>query len=145
MSNDVVNVLLVEDNEVDVEGIERAFQRSKLDNPLFVAKDGVEALEFLRGSGHASAIGRPYMILLDLNLPRMSGLEFLAEIRQDPSLRDSIVFVLTTSRDREDKLASYDMNVAGYMVKSEVAGGFSSVVDLLDRYRQIIEFPPERL
>lgn len=140
-----VNVLLVEDNDVDIEGIQRAFARHQIRNPVVVAKDGLQALDRLRGEGGNPPLERPYMILLDLNLPRMDGIEFLEELRQDPSLRDSVVFVLTTSRSIEDKIASYDFNVAGYMVKGEVGESFAGMVDLLDRYWKVNEFPPERM
>lgn len=145
MSSGTVNVLLVEDNEVDVEGIQRAFQRYKIRNPVVVARDGIEALDMLRGGGDAASIPRPYMILLDLNLPRMDGIEFLEELRRDSALHDSIVFVLTTSQEDDDKLASYNLNVAGYMVKSRVGEGFMGLCEMLDCYWRIIEFPPKRI
>jgi CheY-like chemotaxis protein len=144
VSDGTVNVLLVEDNEVDVEGVQRAFQRYKIRNPIIVARDGLEALDMLRGAGHAVPIQRPYMIILDLNLPRMDGIEFLKELRRDPELQDSIVFVLTTSQDDDDKLASYSLNVAGYMVKSRVGEGFLGLCEMLDCYWRVIEFPPQR-
>jgi CheY-like chemotaxis protein len=142
VSQGTVNILLVEDNEVDVEGVQRAFQRYKIRNPIIVATDGIEALEMLRGTGDAAAIQRPYMIILDLNLPRMDGIEFLRELRRDPELRDSIVFVLTTSQDADDKVASYSFNVAGYMVKSRIGEGFLGLCEMLDCYWRIVEFPP---
>ena len=74
-------------------------------------------------------------------MPRMNGLEFLTELRADPELRDSIVFVLTTSRSDEDRVASYNLNVAGYIVKSDVGAGFVRLLGLLDHYWRIVEFP----
>ena len=106
-------------------------------NPLFRARDGVEALELLR----SGAVARPYLILLDLNMPRMGGLEFIAEVRQDPRLSNSVVFVLTTSKSDEDLSAAYRSHVAGYIVKSEIGDSFGNLVQMLDAYWQIVELP----
>lgn len=138
-----VQVLLVEDNVVDREGVRRAFERLRIANPIHVAIDGQEALDMLRGENGHAPIPRPYLILLDLNLPRMGGIEVLQALRVDPALRDSIVFVLTTSKSDEDKTAAYASNVAGYIVKSDVGGGFVRLVELLDHYWRIVEFPTE--
>jgi len=138
-----VNVLLVEDNPVDVEAVRRAFRKHRIANPITVAHDGLDALEILRGT-HSEKLERPYLILLDLNMPRMNGIEFLQAIRDDTDLKDSVVFVLTTSRAQEDKLASYSLNAAGYIVKSDVGKGFQGLVNLLDCYWRIVELPPQR-
>ncbi len=140
MPGRTVSVLLVEDNVIEHEAVRRAFKRERISNPITTAIDGIEALALLRGDG-AEAIARPYLILLDLNMPRMNGLEFLAELRADPELKDSVVFVLTTSRSDEDRVASYDFNVAGYIVKSDVGTGFMRLIGLLDHYWRIVEFP----
>jgi CheY-like chemotaxis protein len=137
-----VTVLLVEDNDVDVEGIRRAFRRQRIANPIVVARDGIEALDRLRGTNGSAGIARPYLILLDLAMPRMNGIEFLAALRADPQLDDSIVFVLTTSSSDEDKVRSYAHKVAGYIVKSELGEGFVRLLGLLDNYWRIVEFPP---
>lgn len=137
-----VSVLLVEDNVIEQEAVRRAFKREHIGNPIITAVDGIEALALLRGgAGGVEALPRPYLILLDLNMPRMNGLEFLTELRADPDLRDSIVFVLTTSRSDEDRVASYNLNVAGYIVKSDVGAGFVRLLGLLDHYWRIVEFP----
>jgi len=86
-----VNFLLVEDDAIDVRFIRKTFQTHKITNPLHVACDGVEALEMLRGDGGRERIPRPYLILLDLNMPRMNGIQFLKELRADSTLCDSIV------------------------------------------------------
>ena len=141
MTGRTVNVLLVEDNVIEHEAVRRAFQRERIGNPITTAVDGVEALATLRGRGDTPALARPFLILLDLNMPRMNGLEFLTEIRADPELKDSIVFVLTTSRSDEDRVASYNLNVAGYIVKSDVGAGFVRLIALLDHYWRVVEFP----
>lgn len=138
-----VTVLLVEDDQVDAEAVRRAFQKQKIANPLVEVNDGVEALSLLRGE-QGNPLPRPYIILLDLNMPRMNGLEFLKHLREDEKLRDSIVFVLTTSDDNRDKLAAYEQHVAGYMVKSRAGKDFLDLTALLDHYWRIIEMPPSR-
>ncbi len=86
-------------------------------------------------------VPRPHLILLDLNMPRMGGLEFIKTLREDRSLCDSVVFVLTTSKSDEDLSAAYRSHVAGYIVKSEIGDSFSSLVQMLDAYWQIVELP----
>lgn len=137
MKTQSIQVLLVEDNEVDVEAVQRAFRQSGLTNPITVACDGRAALAALR----TGQVRRPHIILLDLNLPRMSGLEFLHELRLDPELGGTVVFVLTTSKRNEDLVAAYRHHVAGYMVKGEMGDGFSKLVDMLNSYWQIVRLP----
>ena len=134
-----VNILLVEDDEVDVQGLTRAFNKLKVANPITVARDGLEALELLR-SERAKDL-HPYLIILDLNMPRMNGIEFLTEVRADPDLKKSIVFVLTTSKADEDKTEAYSLNVAGYIVKADPAKSFLDAVQMLDHYWRVVEFP----
>lgn len=133
-----VTILLVEDDDVDVLGIKRALDTLKILNPVIRAKDGIEALELLRDP---RAVKRPYIVLLDLNMPRMNGLEMLAELRKDPELSSSVVFVLTTSKADEDKVLAYQQNVAGYIIKNEVGDGFLRVMEMLDRYWRVVELP----
>lgn len=143
MHSQEIQILLVEDDEVDAEAIVRAFRQHRLANPLTVVPDGIEALNALRGESGQPRLPRPYLILLDINLPRMNGLEFLRILRQDPELRRSIVFVLTTSNREQDKMAAYNEQAAGYLVKSKVGPDFVQVITLLDCYEQLVEFPPE--
>ena len=138
---EIVNILLVDDDNVDAKAVQRAFKRAKIANPLYLARDGVEGLDMLRGGGGHTPLAKPYIIILDLNMPRMNGIEFLAELREDPNHRDAIVFVLTTSQADEDRAASYDKHVAGYLVKSNVGDGFLDLVELLDRYWSIVQLP----
>ncbi len=139
--NSPVTLLLVEDDELDVMGIQRAFKTLKISNPLVVARDGVEALEQLRGEGGKPRLARPYLILLDLNMPRMNGIEFLQELRKDEALHASVVFVLTTSNADEDIVRAYDQNVAGYIVKADPINSFMEALRLIDCYWTIVELP----
>lgn len=140
MDHETVKIILIEDDEVDRESVMRSFRRNKIANPIVTAVDGVEGLEVLRGQGR-EPVQRPYLILLDLNMPRMSGLEFLKELRADEKLRDSIVFVLTTSDDDRDIVAAYEQNVAGYILKSSAGSDFVNLVSMLDMFWRFVEFP----
>jgi len=134
-------LLVVEDDDLDAMAIKRTFKKLKLANHLVRAKDGVDALEYLRGENGKEKISKPFMILLDLNMPRMSGIELLEKLRMDDELKDSIVFVLTTSATDKDKVAAYDNNVAGYIVKSDIESSFLEVIELLDCYWKIVALP----
>jgi CheY-like chemotaxis protein len=136
-----VNLLLVDDDEVDVQGLKRAFAKSRIGNPITVARDGIEALEFLRGENGRPQLPKPHLILLDLNMPRMNGLEFLEAIRADEDLKRSVVFMLTTSKAEEDRARAYDQHVAGYIVKQDPGNTFMQAVALMEHYWKIVEFP----
>ncbi|MDN2663435.1 response regulator [Psychromonas sp. 14N.309.X.WAT.B.A12] len=133
-----VSILLVEDDDIDAKAVERGFKKLKLANPITRAKNGVDALAILR---EPAALVRPYIILLDLNMPIMGGVEFLKHIRQDDRLKDSIIFVLTTSSADQDVVAAYNENIAGYIVKSDVKAGFDKVIKLLDCYWRVVMLP----
>ncbi|AZQ83575.1 response regulator [Colwellia sp. Arc7-635] len=133
-----VRILLIEDDDIDAMAVERGIRKLKLANPICRAMNGLEALEILRDK---DAITRPYIILLDLNMPIMGGLEFLKRIREDRDLKDSIIFVLTTSAADEDRAAAYEENVAGYIVKSDVKDGFHQVINMLDCYWRLVLLP----
>ena len=133
----MVSILLVEDDDVDAMAMERAFSKLRVCNPLHRVFDGVHALELLK----SRAISKPYIVLLDLNLPRMNGLEFLEQLRNDPELTQSVVFVLTTSKSDIDKIDAYSKHVAGYIVKENLSDGYTGVVDLLEHYWRIVELP----
>jgi CheY-like chemotaxis protein len=132
-----VSILLVEDDDVDAMGIQRAFKKMRFANPIHRASDGIEGLALLR----SDKIEKPYLVLLDLNMPRMGGLEMLQEIRKDPLLNDAIVFVLTTSKDDEDRLRAYQSHVAGYIVKSKLDSDFTQLLQFLDHYWRLVEMP----
>jgi CheY-like chemotaxis protein len=133
-----VNILLVEDDEVDVMNVKRAFTKNNITNPLFVAGDGLEALEMLRSNDVPS--GRR-IVLLDLNMPRMNGIEFLREIRKDPQLAATPVVVLTTSNDERDKIDAYNLNVAGYLLKPVTFANFCDLMIALNKYWSLVELP----
>ncbi len=135
-----VTILIVDDDDVDVMGVQRALRKLKILNPVVRAHDGIEALELLRNPG---SIKRPYIILLDLNMPRMNGFEMLTELRQDKALASSVVFVLTTSKADEDKVEAYQQNVAGYIVKNKVGEDFMGLIEMLDRYWRVVELPTQ--
>ena len=134
----MLNILLVEDDTVDVINVRRAFERNKILNPLFVAGDGVTALELLR-SGQIPDSRR--LVLLDINMPRMNGLEFLREVRADPKLASTPVVVLTTSNDDQDRFQAYNLNVAGYLLKPVTFNSFVDVMAALNKYWSLVELP----
>ena len=135
-----VTLFVVDDDEIDRETILRSVEERGLNNPVRVARDGEEALEILKGQG-GERIRTPYLILLDLNMPRMNGIELLQQIRQDPALHRSVVFVLTTSNAETDRMAAYNLNVAGYILKAKAGLEFERVVELIDQFERSVEFP----
>jgi len=140
-NGEINTVLLIDDDEVDVMAFRRALSKSDVDITLTVAHNGEEALTFLRGDDDVERIATPYIILLDLNMPRMNGFEFLDEIRADAALKNSIVFVLTTSEAPNDLERAYDRHVAGYIRKSSGAGAAEDIVKLLDSYLKLVRLP----
>jgi len=132
----VLNILLVEDDDVDIMNVQRAFEKNHIANPLFIAHNGLEALEMLRGADVPK--GRR-IILLDLNMPRMNGIEFLRALRADPALRGTPVVVLTTSSDERDKVEAYDLHVAGYLLKPVTFANFCEVMTALNKYWTLVE------
>ncbi len=134
----MLNILLVEDDEVDVMNVRRSFQKNHIANPLFVAGNGIEALARLR-SGEIPRERR--IVLLDLNMPKMNGIEFLRALRQDPELASTPVVVLTTSNDERDKVEAYNLNVAGYVLKPVTFANFCEVMAALNKYWTLVEIP----
>ncbi|MEQ8211895.1 MAG: response regulator [Lacipirellulaceae bacterium] len=141
MYNDEVTVLLVDDDDVDIRVVQRAFQKAGVANEMVIARDGIEALEQLRGTEEKPAIAGPVLVLLDLNMPRMTGLEFLQELRADAQLHHTIVFVLTTSDDQADRMAAYEQNVAGYLLKHEAGRDFLTHLAMLQKFLVTVRFP----
>lgn len=142
MSERLLTILLVEDDEVDIMNVKRAFKKNNILNPLHIAHNGLEALDMLRGNPEAGiekVSPAPKVILLDLNMPKMGGLEFLKEIRKDPVLKSISVFVMTTSDEESDKFTAYDLNVAGYIIKPLSFERFVQAVSILDHYWKLCE------
>ena len=138
MDDRSLNVLLVEDDQVDVMNVQRAFKKNNISNPLWTAGNGVEALDKLR-SGELP-LSR-LLVLLDLNMPRMNGIEFLRHLRADPDLRHVPVVVLTTSSDERDRIDAYHLNVAGYIVKPVTFVNFCEAMATLNKYWTLVEMP----
>lgn len=136
----MINILLIEDDEIDVMNVMRAFKKLHVHNPVHVAPNGVEALNLLRGKGTEKLTSLPRIILLDLNMPKMGGLEFLKELRSDPALKSISVFVMTTSNQDNDKIEAYNLNVAGYILKPLSVEKFMQAVSTLNSYWQLCEF-----
>ena len=141
MSRDRVTVLLVEDDDVDAEAVMRSIRRSQIPVDVVWVEDGVEALDMLRGGPGFESLHRPLIVLLDLNMPRMDGFEFLQALRADPALRDLVVFVLTTSSADADRTRAYHDNIAGYLVKSSVGPQFSRLARMLLSYQTAVTLP----
>ncbi len=138
--NNIVNILLVDDDDVDCMSVRNAFKKNNIMNPLFVAHDGIDALDMLRGTNGMKKIQpTPRIILLDINMPRMNGLEFLKEIREDVELHNISIFVMTTSNSDSDKIEAYNYNVAGYIVKPLSPEKFVTAVSTLNNFWQLCE------
>ena len=129
-SNDAV-IMLVEDDRVDIMTVQRALKKIDITNPLHVARTGVEALGMLRGDGFPRIEPAPSLILLDLNLPRMGGIEFLRELRADPQLRNLPVIVLTSSNEPGDRAAAFEYEVNDYIVKPHTFDEFSDAMAMI--------------
>ena len=133
-------ILLVEDDRVDVMTVKRALGDLRVTNPLICSVDGEEALEYLRDENN----GKPCVILLDLSMPKMDGFEFLKIIKADEVLRKIPVVVLTTSSDEQDIVESFDLSVAGYMVKSGDYEEFVETIRAIDLYWSLSKLPNGR-
>lgn len=140
MPTQPVSLLLIDDDDVEAELVSRSLQNARIANRIFRARDGEEGLNLLREDGE-NAIPKPVLVLLDLNMPRMDGIEFLDEIRGDEQLKRTTVFVLTTSNDQRDREQAYDRAVAGYIVKSNAGPEFSRLVELLKHFWRVVELP----
>ncbi|MGL5083921.1 MAG: response regulator [Microcoleaceae cyanobacterium] len=139
----IINVLLVEDDQVDVMNVQRAFKKGQITHPLYIAGNGLEALEMLRGSDDRLPVvpAERRLILLDLNMPKMNGIEFLEALRADAKLRQTPVVVLTTSNEYQDRVNAYNFNVAGYLLKPLTFSTFVEVMTTLNNYWALCEMP----
>ena len=138
-----IEILLVEDNEPDILLTQEAFRDARIANCLHVARDGVEALAFLRREPPFEDAARPDVILLDINMPRMGGLEMLREVKADEELRTIPVVVLTTSQADEDILRSYQSHASSYIVKPVGFENFHQAIRAFETYwLSFVRLPP---
>jgi len=142
MSNpDTVTFLVVEDDDLDYKVLTRTFKNLNIDNPIIRAYDGMDALEKLTGTNNQDKITKPYIILLDINMPRMNGLEFLQEIRNNEELSDSVVFILSTSNSDADVHTAYQNHISGYILKTDPADGFMEAISMIGAFWRIVKLP----
>ncbi|WP_378951500.1 response regulator [Pelosinus sp. sgz500959] len=139
MANKELHLLLVEDDDIDILNVKRSLRKLNLLNPIHVAHDGLEALYLLRGTETTPPIPSPTLILLDINMPRMNGLEFLREIRSDQQLHHLSVVVLTTSDEERDIVEAYQFHVAGYILKPVLPEKFFEVMVAIEKYWKLCE------
>ena len=133
----IISLLIVEDDDVDYKLLVRSFSKRKISNSMFRAKDGLDAWQKIK----SGEIQRPFILLVDLNMPRMNGKELLAEIRNDPVHNDTVVFFMTTSTDKNDIKESFSKHAAGYFLKDNVEGSIDKIVEVVDGYWQIVTLP----
>lgn len=141
MAYETPTFLIVDDDAVSVMAVKRMISKLRLVNPVVVAKDGQEALDVLRGTEEIRALEGPYIVILDINMPRMTGHEFLKELRADPRLQSTIVFVMSTSEAPADIRDAYRTNVAGYIVKNGSPQSFRAALDMLGTYSEVVLVP----
>lgn len=141
MDYQAVKFLIVDDDEVSIMKIKRAISKANFSNPIIVARDGLEALEVLRGHDANNQITPPYIVTLDINMPRMDGHEFLSEIRDDPALRNVVIFILTTSDNKNDINSAYDKNVAGYILKELSEDDLLQKVSMIESFSNLVVLP----
>jgi CheY-like chemotaxis protein len=136
-----IQILLVDDDDGDARAVERTFAKARIANPIHRAIDGVEAMEILRGTNGKQKLRRPFLMLVDLNMPRTNGLQLIESMRADPDLHDAVIFVLTNSNRIEDKESAHAMNVTGYILKENAGEDFLRLFNLVDSYWRIVEMP----
>jgi hypothetical protein len=143
MAQEGLELLLVEDDEVDIMNVRRVLKQKQITLPLSIARDGLEALEMLRNTvrGGLHASQNRQLVLLDLNMPRMNGIEFLKRLRQDPDLRPTPVVILSTSDDENDRKQAYQYNAAGYLLKATTFKQFAESIEALTRYWSLCKMP----
>lgn len=140
-----IEILLIEDNEGDIVLTKKAFERGKIGNNLSVCRNGKEGLDFLRKLGKYEDAPTPDLILLDLNMPGISGQEVLAEIKKEQELKTIPVVILTTSESDEDILKSYELQASSYIKKPVDFKQFGMVIQELQNYWfTVVKFPPKQ-
>lgn len=134
-------VLIVDDDDVDRMGWVRALNRLEQPNRIITARNGLEALAILRGDADTPPPAKPVIVLLDLNMPRMNGFEFLDHLRAEIEWRDTVVFVVSTSHHSQDKARAYERCIAGYILKRHAQDCIPQAVEMLDRYQSVVSLP----
>ncbi len=140
MNNHQLTILLIDDDDVAIESAQRNLRKCGIDYPVLTAGNGQEGLAVLRGESAYGKIPAELVVLLDLNMPVKNGFEFLEELRSDPKLRSTVVFVLTTSDADTDRTRAYHNCIAGYMVKSALGHQFAQLANLLSVYKTSVSF-----
>ena len=136
-----VHFLVIDDDEICIMAVKRAMKKLGIANPVSTADNGIQALEILRNSIDQSAPLPRYVLLLDLSMPKMGGLEFLDELRADRVLNKLVVFVLTTSDSPRDIAAAYEKNIAGYIVKEDLHETLILMLSMLNSYSKVVVLP----
>jgi CheY-like chemotaxis protein len=140
MEKKLLTMLHVEDDAVDAMVMERALKKCEMNYVLHQARNGIDALDILRGTnGKEKLDPLPKIILLDLNMPKMNGIEFLKELRADNDLRSLSVFIMTTSNDERDRTDAYDLNVAGYLLKPVSLENYTNIISVLSDFWKLTE------
>jgi CheY-like chemotaxis protein len=143
MTDDVVTILLVDDDKFDTKAVRRSFQALRFDNPVVEARNGIQAMDLLRGENGHEMVRWPFVILLDLNMPGMDGFDFLEKLRNDPDFRRAPVFVISGSESAEDRTRAYNLNIVGFIRKHGPSRSFLKEVQMLQHYIQVTEFPEQ--
>ncbi|MBN9226552.1 MULTISPECIES: response regulator [Legionella] len=137
-----IHFMLIDDDAIDIKDMQRTFKKNNIDNPLHVATNGLEALNKLLGqNGEKKIHPTPKIIILDINMPKMNGIEFIKNVRANKNLRSMLIFILTTSNSEKDKIDAYNLNVAGYIVKPFQISRFMEIISSLHHYWNLLEFP----
>lgn len=137
MKNSTLPILLVEDDKIDIMTIKRALLELKILNPVFICENGLEALEYLQDPKN----NKPGIILLDINMPKMNGIEFLQHRTTIGEIRHIPTVVLTTSKDEQNKVESFNLGVSGYMIKPVDYLKFVEIIKTIDLYWTLSELP----
>ena len=139
-----IDILLVEDDENDILITKRAFTKHNLSNRLYVVRDGEEALDFIYHRGEFTSedsAPRPGLILLDINMPKMNGIEVLRNLKSDPAYKTIPVVMLTTSKRDQDKIESYNLGVNSYIIKPVDFNKFVDAIATINLYWELNELP----
>lgn len=137
-----MHLLVIEDEELDIIALQRAFRKKNVQFETTIAADGAEALQLLRDcADNAPTFFNGLVILLDINMPRMNGLEFLEELRNEPELKRLPVFVLTTSDEHRDVSAAYALGISGYLLKQNIGEDFEKLIRLLEVFSSVVLLP----